>query len=87
MNIKGLLIDFSIRDSAEEERVWGGFEHILRQIFSSIVAINMIPNCQLKINIFVMMAGFDIQSTIINAVGASLLKMAIPMKSSVYSIT
>lgn len=33
------------------------------------------------------MAGYDIDSAVVNAVGAALLKMSIPMKYSIYAFT
>lgn len=46
----------------------------------------MIPNCILKMNIFVGMAGQNIEAAIINCVWSGLLALGVPMQKSIIAL-
>lgn len=46
----------------------------------------MIPNCILKVNIFVGMAGQNIEATIINCAWSGLLALGVPMQKSILAL-
>lgn len=49
-----LLIDFVINDA---DKNWAGSEEYLRELFERVVCCEKIPNCVVKVNVFVLNRG------------------------------
>ena len=47
----------------------------------------MMPGCQCKINIFILMEGESAESAIINCCWATFVKLGLPMSRSVWSLS
>lgn len=46
----------------------------------------MLPGCQLRVSVFVLMGEVEVEAAIINALFAGLVIMGIPMQYSIYAL-